>query len=188
METPVEIDFQGMSPNHAMREAIVDRLAMLETRFGRITAGRVVVTAPTQHHRTGGVYEIHIHLSLPDGREVNVARAQSNDERHADSDYAINDAFKRARRRLQDHVRKLQGKVKTHAPEPSATVALIDEIGGFGFLQTVDGREIYFHRASVLNDAFSRLKVGTRVAFAEEQGEKGPQASTVRIAGKHGMR
>ena len=118
----------------------------------------------------------------------NIARTPSNDERHADPAYAINDAFKRARRRLQDHVRKLQGQVKTHEAVPSGTVSQIDADGGFGFLKTSDGREVYFHRNSVLNDAFPRLKVGTRVTFAEEEGDKGPQASTVRLEGKHALR
>jgi cold shock CspA family protein len=188
METPVEVDFQGMTPNPRIRSAIDEHIAGLEKRFGRITAGRIVVRAPTSHHQSGGVYEIHIRLSLPNGREVNIARTPSNDERHADPAYAINDAFKRARRGLQDHVRRLQGKVKTHAAEPSGTVIEIDETGGFGFIEAADGREIYFHRNSVLNDAFARLQVGTRVTFAEEQGEKGPQASTVRLSGKHGLR
>ena len=188
METPVQIDFQGMAADEHMREAIVERIAVLEERFGRITAGRVVVNGPTQHHQTGGIYEIHIHLSLPDGREVNVARTPQNDERHADPTYAVNDAFKRARRQLQDRVRKLQGKVKRHEPEPAATVARLDPEGGFGFIETTDGREVYFHRNSVLNDGFSRLEVGTRVTFAEELGEKGPQATTVRISGKHSLR
>ena len=57
-----------------------------------------------------------------------------------------------------------------------------------GFIETADGREIYFHRNSVLNDAFSRLAPGTRVAFSEEMGEKGPQASSVKLLGKHGLR
>ena len=48
------------------------------------------------HHRTGGLYEITIHLSLPEGREVNIGRTPQNDERYADIDYALNDAFKRA--------------------------------------------------------------------------------------------
>jgi cold shock CspA family protein len=64
-------------------------------------------------------------------------------------------------------------------------VARIDASGEFGFIETADGREIYFHRNSVLNKAFSRLKPGTAVSFAEEEGEKGPQASTVRLLGKH---
>jgi cold shock CspA family protein len=37
----------------------------------------------------------------------------------------------------------------------------------------------------VLDDAFDELTVGTHVAFVEEQGEKGLQASTVRVLGKH---
>ena len=43
-----------------------------------------------------------------------------------------------------------------------------------------------FTANSVLDGAFSRLAVGTHVTFAEEMGEKGPQASTVRLLGKHG--
>jgi outer membrane receptor protein involved in Fe transport len=50
---------------------------------------------------------------------------------------------------------------------------------GFGFLETDDGREIYFHRHSVANGGFDRLHIGTTVRFVEEQGEKGPPASTV---------
>ena len=42
------------------------------------------------------------------------------DQRHADVNFAINDAFKRARRRLQDQVRRLQGHVKTHEPRAEA--------------------------------------------------------------------
>jgi cold shock CspA family protein len=55
-------------------------------------------------------------------------------------------------------------------------------------LQTNDGREIYFNANSVLNGNFAKLKVGTRVTFTEEVGEKGAQASTVRLLERHGMR
>ena len=57
---------------------------------------------------------------------------------------------------------------------------------GFGFLETADGREVYFHRSSVLNGGFDRLAIGTEVRFAEEPGEKGPQASTVQPVGESG--
>jgi cold shock CspA family protein len=188
MQTPVQIDFQGMPVDEHMRESILDHVGKLEDRYGRVTSCRVVVRSPGGHHRTGGLYEIHIRLALPNGKEVEVGRTPQNDERYADKAFAINAAFKRARRQLQDQVRHLQGKVKTHEATPLAKVIRLDQDGGFGFLETEDGREIYFHRNSVLDGAFARLGVGTRVAFAEEMGEKGPQASTVRIAGKHGMR
>jgi cold shock CspA family protein len=188
METPVEIDFQGLQPSESVRRVIVDHIAGLEKRFDRLTACRVVLKGPGGHHRTGGLYEVNIHLALPNGREVNVGHTPKADERHSDLSFAINDAFHRARRRLQDHARRMQGQTKLHEEAPIGTVVQHEPIDGFGVLKTVDGREIYFHRNSVLNDAFSKLQIGTRVMFAEEIGDKGPQASTVKLLGKHAMR
>lgn len=188
METPPEIDFQGMDPDEAARASIAAHIAALEKRYGRITACRVALRAPGGHHRSGGLYEVNIWLSLPDRREVAVVRTPPQDERHADLAFAVNDAFKRARRRLQDQARRLQGAVKTHEERPVGTVTRLDPEAGFGFLATADGREFYFHRNSVLDGGFGRLEVGSRVLFAEEAGEKGPQASTVRLLGRHRMR
>ena len=187
METPVEIDFQGMEGTPPLHTSIEERVAKLEERYGRITACRVVVKDPGAHHRTG-LYEINIRLALPDGREVNVARTPQADERYADLPFATNDTFRRARRRLQDHVRRMQGQVKEHEGQPIGTVTKLDPSGEFGFLESADGREIYFNRNSVLDPGFTHLSVGTRVSFAEEMGEKGPQASTVKLLGKHGLR
>jgi cold shock CspA family protein/ribosome-associated translation inhibitor RaiA len=188
METPVEIDYLGGKPPEPVRQLIESNIAALEKRFGRITACRVAVEAPSGRHRTGGLHQVRIHLALPNGKTVDVDRVADDDERLADAGFAVNDAFKRARRRLEDQVRRMRGDVKAHEPEPLGTVVSIDTSGDFGFLQAPDGREVYFHRNSVLNDAFASLKVGTRVAFFEETGDKGPQASTVKIAGKHGLR
>lgn len=52
---------------------------------------------------------------------------------------------------------------------------------GLRFIETVDGREIYFHRNSVLNGDFLSLREGDRVRFHEEPGDKGPKASTVHL-------
>jgi cold shock CspA family protein/ribosome-associated translation inhibitor RaiA len=188
MQTPVQIDFQGIDANQTTRESIEKHIADLEQRFGRVTACRVVLKGPGGHHQTGGLYEVNIRIALPDGREVNVARTPKVDERHSDLTFAINDAFKRARRRLQDAVRRMQGHVKQHEGPPIAKVAKLDQSGEFGFLEAADGHEVYFHRNSVMNEGFSKLTVGARVSFVEGVGDKGPQASTVHLLGKHGMR
>ena len=188
MQTPVQIDFQGIDVSATTREAIEKHVAQLEQRCGRVTACRVVLKGPGEHHRTGGLYEVNIRLALPDGREVDVSRTPKADERHSDLPFAINDAFKRARRRLQDQVRRMQGQVKQHEGQPIGTVTRIDELGEFGIIKAADGHEVYFHRNSVFNNAFNKVSIGMRVTYAEEAGEKGPQASTVRLLGKHGMR
>jgi cold shock CspA family protein len=59
---------------------------------------------------------------------------------------------------------------------------------GYGFIKTIDdGREIYFHQNSLINDDFERLEIGTGVQFSETLGEMGPQATTVHIVNKPGV-
>ncbi len=188
MQTPMEIEFQDLAASPAIQDQVADHVKKLEGRYGRITACRIVVKGPGNRHQTGGLYEINIRLTLPDGREVNIGRTPKADERHSDLAFAINDAFKRARRRLQDEARRMEGKIKTHEGQPVGTVVRLDPAGEFGFLQSSDGQEIYFHRNSVLDGEFADLAVGSRVVFADEIGEKGAQATTVRPLGKHGLR
>lgn len=183
MQVPAQIDFRGNAPAERMRKQIAAKLKGLEQAFGRIVAARVVVTAPSGRHRTGGHFEIAVHLTLPGGQQVDVERTPDLDERFADPDFAIGDAFRRARRQLQDEARRLDGRVKQHEPSPTGKVAELDLERGFGRLLADDGSDIYFHRNSVLDGKFTQLSVGSRVAFAEEEGENGPQASTVRMLG-----
>lgn len=72
----------------------------------------------------------------------------------------IRDVFKEARRQLQDFARRSRGQTKTHVPHPSGRVIKLFPEEGYGFLETADGTEIYFHQNSVLNDAFDRLVIG----------------------------
>jgi cold shock CspA family protein len=188
MQTQLKIDFHGGEPSEALQGTIAEHVSALERFFGRLTACHVAMRAPGTRHRTGGQFEVDIHITLPDGREVNVGRTPHQDERHANLEFAVNDAFRRARRQLQDRVRRMNGQVKTHQAAPSGTVKRFDEAEGFGFIEASDGHEIYFHKNAVLDAMLSKIAPGARVSFAEEMGEKGPQASTVRLLGKHSLR
>jgi cold shock CspA family protein len=97
---------------------------------------------------------------------------------------AVRGAFSAARRKLQEHARLRRADVKTHEPNLTATVSRLFPNEGYGYLETPDGREIYFHENSVLGSPFKKLKTGVRAQIVEESGLKGPQASTVRIIGK----
>jgi cold shock CspA family protein len=63
--------------------------------------------------------------------------------------------------------------------KPHARVTRLHREEGFGYLETADGREMYFERQSVPGAAFERLSIGTEVRFVEEPGEAGPQAGSV---------
>jgi len=187
MQTPAQIEFENLTPSPELQAAINQHISELEKRFGRATAGRIIVRGPGDRHKTGGQYQVSIRLALPDGREVNVGRTPKEDERYADLTFAVDDAFKRARRQLQDQVGVMHGQTKLHEGGPVGTVLRVDPSGEFGFLEAADGHEVYFNCNSVL-EGRSNIAVGVRVSYVEELGEKGPQASTVRVLSKHGMR
>ena len=64
METPPQVDFQGMEPIPESQARVLERIAHIEERYGRITAFRVMVKAPGAHHRTSGHYEGCCHGNL----------------------------------------------------------------------------------------------------------------------------
>ncbi len=188
METPIRIDFHGAEPSDALERFIREQVDTLARFYGRLTSCHVKVMLPGHHHQKGGLFHIGVRIALPNGREVNVGTTPSKDVRHSDVMFAVSDAFRRAKRQLQDEARKMRSQIKTHEALPSGTVTSFDPNTGYGFIQAADGHEVYFHRNSVLSGRPFRIRRGVQVSFAEELGEKGPQASTVKPLGKHALR
>lgn len=52
---------------------------------------------------------------------------------------------------------------------------------GFGFIQSEDGRNVFFHRSEVLQVSFQALQEGQAVEFAVEETPQGPKARRVRV-------
>lgn len=53
---------------------------------------------------------------------------------------------------------------------------------GFGFIDTGNGGDIFFHHSCVEGATFEELQEGQRVSYNEGQGPKGPRAENVRPA------
>jgi cold shock CspA family protein len=179
MQTALQLRWHNIDPSDAVAELVRGEVARLERFCDRITGCVVTLEAPSRHHRQSGAqYRVRIELSVPRGKLI-VGRAPPKSWTHADLYLALKAAFREAGRQLEDHVRRLDARVKAHAPPAVATVARILPEDGYGFLRTPDDREIYFHEHSVLRGGFRRLAVGSEVRFVEEAGDDGPQASTV---------
>ena len=178
MKLPVQITVRNASVSEVVKNEIRDRVDKLEQFSNNIMGCRVTVDSPHRHQHQGMQYTVQIDLTVR-GAELVVKR-----QPHEDVYVAIRDAFDAARRQLEEYERRLRGDVKSHDAPSQARVVKLFPDDGYGFLEASEGYEIYFHRNSVLGDAFDRLTVGTEVRFVEEEGEKGPQASTVVIARK----
>jgi ribosomal subunit interface protein len=176
MRLPLQITARDVELSPSIEQLIREEAAKLESFFERVMGCRVLVE--TAHRYPTGErvhYNVRIDLTLP-GAELVIKR-----QPHEDLWTAIQRAFDAAQRRLQDRARRRRGDVKTRSDVPTGRVVRLFPYEGYGFLETIDGRELYFHRNSVLRRGFPRLEVGTEVRYAEEDGKRGPQASTVAV-------
>lgn len=185
MQTPLQISFEGLPHSAAIEARIREEAGKLERFYERITSIRIVVARPQHRHHKGDVYLIRIHLTVPGAAAIAISREPAVTGEHEDVYVTIRDAFKAARRQLQDQARVREGQVKVHEPPPHGRVCALHPERGHGFIAASDGREIYFHRNSVEGGAFDKLEVGHEVRFSEAMGDKGPQATIVHLVGKH---
>ena len=184
MKLPLQINFRNMEGSEAMRNNIEERAGKLDQFCDQIMSCRVMVEAQHRHRQAGNLYHVRIDITVP-GRELVVSREPHEHHSHTDAYVAIRDAFNAARRQLESYARQRRREVKTHATTPYGRVSQLFIEEGYGRIETPDNRDIYFNRNSLLNGDFDKLAVGSEVSFAEEQGEHGPQASTVKLVGKH---
>ncbi len=183
MQLPLQITFHGVEASAAVEASIREHAERLERFYDHIMSCRVVIEAPHRHHHQGNLFHVRIDLKVPE-RELVVAREPAEHHAHEDPYVTIRDAFDAMRRQLEDYARERRGAIKSHDEPSHGLVTKLFPEEGYGFVTTADGREVYFHRNSVLGGRFEKLEVGTPVRFAEETGEKGPQASTVWLEGK----
>jgi ribosomal subunit interface protein len=185
MDVPLEISFRNMDHSDAVELRVRERAVKLEQYFGRINSCRVVVEAPERSKRKGQLFHVRLDITVP-GKELVVNRHPGAKHAHEDVYVAIRDAFRAAERQLEDHSRRVSGRVKAHEAPPHGKVLRLFPDQDYGFIALSDGQEVYFHRNAVVNDGFDTLEVGAevRLAIAEKEGVEGPQASTVHPVGK----
>lgn len=185
MQTPLQLTFENIGHSDPVEARIREEAVKLEQFYDRITSMRVVVGRPQHRHHKGDVYQIRIHITLPGAADIAITREPAATGAHEDVYVTIRDAFMAARRQLQDQARRRQGQVKQHETPPHGRIASLHPDRDHGFITASDGREIYFHRNSVKGAQLEDLHLGQEVRFSEAVGENGPQATLVRLMGKH---
>lgn len=179
----LQVTYRDISSTETLEARVRERANELFALFPKITMCRVAIEAPHRRHKHGHKYRCRVDLTVPNTELV----AENAEESDITQDVlaTVNEVFDEIKRELEDYIRMSRWDVKQHGSTPHARVAklMVNEGPGtrYGFLETHDGREIYFHENSVLHGNYGKLEIGTEVRFAEEDGEKGPQASTVAV-------
>ena len=182
METPLKITYRNVKKTKELDGLINEKCAKLEEACDHIISCNVTVEKPQEHLKNGSAYRVRINLRVPPGHEVVVKREPGEGDMHEPLSSVVIDVFDSAWRNLKKLSDVQSRRIKKHpAQEVNAFVQELFKDKGYGFLEGVDGRKIYFHKNSVLGNKFDRLRVGDGVRYLEEMGEKGPQARSVQV-------
>lgn len=182
MQIPLNITARDVRLPEGLEDLIRRRVDKLERYAGRddIIGCRVAVEGPGERHQSGGPYKVRLDISVP-GDEIVISNQQAEELRGA-----VDASFRAAERKVEEWSQLRRGEVKTPSRPPEGPVVGLFRNEGYGFIAADDGRQIYFHENAVLGDGFGELEIGDRVRYAEEQGDEGPQASTVERVDRQG--
>jgi cold shock CspA family protein/ribosome-associated translation inhibitor RaiA len=187
MQIQPEVKFHGVDRSPWVETYIGERVQRLERFAEGITSCHVTLAQEQASHTKGNRYSVMVEVRLPPNNDLAVRKMKDIRDMPAQLPALINLAFGAIERQLKKAAAlRREERLRADGEQPHGMVEkLFAE--GYGFIRTVDDdRQYYFHRNSVLHDDFDRLAVGTEVRFSAEEGDKGPQASSVQIVSKPG--
>lgn len=138
MKLPLQFTCRNVTHSDELEQEVGRRVEELESFSGDIIGCRVMLERPHLRHENGNQCHVRIELTIPgetivvshqpslhgalrDFDEAEHTKEAGVDAGHVRARAAIHAAFDKARRRLQDAVRRQRGAVKTH--EERATAA-----------------------------------------------------------------
>ncbi len=190
MKVPLEIAYRDVDKTDAIETLVREKVAKLEKFCNYISSCHIAVEKIHDRPSHGSPYRVRIDLTVPPGHELVADSNPSEPNQYVALDTVIRDAFSMAERQLKELTSRQRDyeKAKTNdgAQDTTALVTKLFREQDYGFLKTLDGQDIYFHRNSVLHGDFDRLEIGTGVRFVAQEGEQGLHASTVQIVNKPG--
>lgn len=192
MKIPPVITYRNLDKSEAIDTLVREKIAKLEQVCDYISSCHIAIEKIHDRPRSGSPYRVRIDLTVPPNHELVAERNPGEAIQYEPLDAVVRETFDAARQQLLK-LKSLQHEsershTQTSAQEITGLVTKLFREQGYGFLKTLTGEEIYFHRNSVLHHDFDRLEIGTGVNCVIEMGEEGPQASTVKIVDKPGVR
>jgi len=179
---PFELALRDVEPAPTIDRQVLRGVESIEALVPYATRCDVLVERSHPRHRTGNLYHVRVDLSVP-GSKVAVSRTPPEHRESETLVTALAEAFRKLRYRLIEAQERKRGAVKRHEVPAHGTVTEL--FPDHGFIAASDGRIVYFHRNSVLGDAWGDLETGAEVRFTVERGAEGPQATSVSMVGKH---
>ena len=104
-----------MDSSAALETRIRELVQKLQRFSSQIIKCQVVVEAPHhQHHDQGALFDFQVDITVP-GKNIVIGHSHTKDPAHTNAYVALRDAFRAARRQLQEYERIRRLEVKSHS-------------------------------------------------------------------------
>lgn len=165
----IHIEGQNLEVLPEWRDKIKEELDRLQAHYlSPIQHARIEIIGTRHHHL--GAFEVRVVIIVA-GETITIKRQGEL------VSPVLGEAFKALDQTLREYARIRQKKVKVHEESTRrGTVLRLFPMEDYGFIETSDGLEVYFHANALKKGKLEKLKPGHEVKFVIEEGEKGPQA------------
>lgn len=175
MQQPLQINFRDIPHTPTIETYITEKINKFEQMVSSIISCHVVIGQSQKHKHQGKLYNIRIHMTVPEKVLNSVYREDENIYT------AIQMSFDSLKQQLIEYRDKIQRQVKTHPERKTGSIVRLFAHDTFGFIQDSTGEEYYFGLAALHNTHFNQLKIGDKVHFVSFMGNEGLQAHRVNL-------
>lgn len=117
MQTPLQIRFHGIPRSEALEQDVRQRAEDLQKFFPRIVSCRVSIELPHRRSQQARRFRVQVDVGVPRAHLI-AGTVAASDPAHEDVYLAVRDAFTAARRRLEEHARRLHGDANVQTIHP----------------------------------------------------------------------
>ncbi len=174
----MELKVEGR--NLDLRKSWQEKIEEEKERLGRHHPGLVhnlrISIEATSHQKQGG-HEVKLVAGVPNDTVVVTRKGELVRP-------LVTEAFDTLGLQLKELQRKRRQSQKMadagDAGSVLGTIKSLSPFESYGFIATLEGKDVYFHENSLKNLVMDDLAEGDSVVFGLSQGDKGPQAAWVR--------
>ena len=124
---PTKVVFRGFEPSEAIRSEVKRLVERLFHYNNKILRAEVILSFLHRHKNNGNIFHVSILLHLPN-RQIVINRNPELDHSHEFFSVALRDAFRSARRKLEDQIRIDRRQVKSHRTKISIPKESLQEV------------------------------------------------------------
>ncbi len=173
----LKVETRNVELRKGWQERIEEEKEKLVRHYASFVLHLRVSIEGTKHHKEGG-FELKLIASVPNDTVVVSRKGENMSALLVEAFDVLTLQLKEIQRKKRKDQKGLEGGLEG---DSFGVVRKVSPFESYGFIVTPDEREIYFHENALKGIALDQLKEGDEVTYGETLGDKGPQASWVRM-------